>query len=96
MINNTKLNILFILIILTGCNKNVPTRKSPIIYKPVDSEILEDIEPYNKQPKPTLKEKLKLQQEQECLDRIKESYKHPLHTEKPSILQEIIDSYSCS
>lgn len=88
--------IVFYSIIFSGCSTHQPKNGTSIVYKPVKQELLKEVAPYGQKLEPTLKEKVKLQQQKECLDRIEASYKHTGHTESPSLLQQIIDANSCS
>lgn len=63
-------------------------------YKPVDSSLLKNVEPYEKTPKPTLKDEIERKNREECYERIRQINENQ-HTE-PSLLQSIIDSYSCN
>jgi len=70
MTRKIHIKLMIILIILTGCSNNASISQKPIIYKPVGNELLKEVKPYKNKPEPTLKEKIELEKEKECLDKI--------------------------
>ena len=83
-------------VLLSGCSTDrLPTNKN-IKYTPVDSTLLKDVEPYRREPKPTLKDKIEQQRVKECRDEIaKRRAEDSAHGHQISAFEEFIDSFLC-
>ena len=87
--------IIISLLFLTACsNKQNDITHRNIAYKPIDKSLLKDVKPYSTKPKPTLKDKIKQQQYEECMNRNKQINENQHIPD--TILQDFLNELSCS